>query len=144
MASTILKLYDDLRHAANEEEKDRIIAEAFDALDDRYPHLGNIVTRTDLSETELRLQKEIAEIKQEIAEIKQGMTGIKQEITQEIAKTNQEIAKVEASLKLDIANIKMDIADLKTSSIKWLLGFILAQTGLLISAMLIAFKLFNT
>lgn len=139
MGSTILKLYDDLRRAANEEEKDRIIAEAFDALDDRYPHLGNIVTRTDLSETELRLQKEIAETNQEIAKT-----------NQEIAKTNQEIAKVEASLKLDIADVKkdiadvkMDIADLKISSIKWLLGFILAQTGLLISAMLMAFKLFN-
>ena len=59
MSQTAIQLYDNLRHAANDDDKNRLIAEAFEELQSRYPDLEHVATKQNLSETELRLRKEI-------------------------------------------------------------------------------------
>jgi len=63
MSSSVLDLYDRLRTAPNDEARARIIAEAFEALEERYPHLGDMATRSHPRETELRLLKEIEQMR---------------------------------------------------------------------------------
>ena len=59
----------------------RLIAAAFERLEERYPHLPDLVTQQDLRETELRLLKEIeqlrGEVKVEIEQLRgEAKTGI--------------------------------------------------------------------
>lgn len=71
--SVALQLYQQLRDAPNDDSRAKIIAEAFEQLEDRYPNLKDVATQGNLRETELRLQKEIKEIeanlRKEIKEI---------------------------------------------------------------------------
>ena len=60
--SVALRLYEQLTEAQDEKTKARLIAEAFEQLEDRYPHLKYVATQVQLRETELRLQKEIKEV----------------------------------------------------------------------------------
>jgi len=76
MSSSVLDLYDRLRTAPDDETRARIIAEAFETLEERYPHLGDMATRTNLSETELRLIKEIEQVRAELkVELARGHTA---------------------------------------------------------------------
>jgi molecular chaperone GrpE (heat shock protein) len=63
-----------LRDAPDDASRAKIIADAFEQLEDRYPNLKDMATQAHLRETELRLQKEIKEIEGrlqiEIREIK--------------------------------------------------------------------------
>ena len=65
-APLILDIYDRLTQAADDRARARIIAEAFAQSEERYPHLPELVTRTHLSETELRLIKEIEQVRGEV------------------------------------------------------------------------------
>jgi len=67
--SVALKLYDELRHADNDEDRARLIAEAFESFEDRYPNLQQVVTRDEARATELRLQKEIEGVRLEIKRV---------------------------------------------------------------------------
>ena len=62
-----LKLYEAFREYG--EEKAKLLAEAFEEVEKRYPQLKEMVSRTDLSETELRLIKEIEQTRKEIKEV---------------------------------------------------------------------------
>ncbi len=159
MSSSVLDLYDKLRTAPNDEARARIIAEAFEALEERYPHLGDMATRTHLGETELRLIKEIeqvradltkeieqvrAELKLEIEqvrsdlrlEIEKNRTEIEQlraNLTREIEKNRTEIEKIRADLIKEIektrADLKVEIAHTHTAWLKWSFLFWLSQFG---------------
>ena len=56
-----LKIYEAFREYG--EEKARILAEAFEELEKRYPQILDMATRKDLSEAELKLTKEIEQVK---------------------------------------------------------------------------------
>ena len=61
----------------------RLIAAAFERLEERYPHLPDLVTQQDLRETELRLLKEIEQLRGEVkVEIEQLRGEVKVEIEQ--------------------------------------------------------------
>jgi hypothetical protein len=66
MASSTLELYEALASAPDDKTRAKLIAEAFERLAERYPHLPNLVTQSHLTETELRLQKEIEQLRGEV------------------------------------------------------------------------------
>ena len=63
-----------LTTAPDERARARVIAEAFERLEERYPHLPELATQGHVRESELRLQKEIeqvrADLKLDIAQLR--------------------------------------------------------------------------
>lgn len=57
-----LRLYEQLTEAGEDKERARLIAEAFEKLEERYPELKDMATQSHVREGELRLQKEIREV----------------------------------------------------------------------------------
>ena len=55
-----------LTTAPDERSRARVIAEAFEGLEDRYPHLPDLATQAHVRETELRLQKEIEQVRADL------------------------------------------------------------------------------
>ena len=137
MSSSVLDLYDRLRTAPNDEARARIIAEAFEALEERYPHLGDMATRAHLRETELRLLKEIEQVRADLRlEIEKNRTEIEKvraDLTKEIEKNRTEIERVRADLIKAIektrADLKVEIAHGHTAWLKWSFLFWLSQFG---------------
>ncbi|KAA6184713.1 DUF1640 domain-containing protein [Thiohalocapsa marina] len=68
--SSVVNLYEALTTATDERARARVIAEAFERLEDRYPHLPDLATQGHVRESELRLQKEIEQVRGDIARIK--------------------------------------------------------------------------
>ncbi len=141
MSSSVLDLYDRLRTAPNDEARARIIAEAFEALEERYPHLGDMATRAHLRETELRLLKEIEQVRADLkVEIEQVRADLTKEIEKVRADLTREIEKVRADLTREIeqnrteiekvrADLKVEIAHTHTAWLKWSFLFWLSQFG---------------
>jgi hypothetical protein len=59
-------LYEALTSAPDERTRARLIAEAFERLDERYPHLPDLVTQGHLRESELRLKREIEQLRGDV------------------------------------------------------------------------------
>jgi len=60
-------LYEALTSAPDERTRARLIAEAFERLDERYPHLPDLVTQGHLRESELRLKREIEQLRGDVS-----------------------------------------------------------------------------
>ena len=58
---SVISLYEELVNTEDDRVRMRLIAEALDRLEHR-PVPDNVVTRQNLNETELRLQKEIEQV----------------------------------------------------------------------------------
>ncbi|MBI5780518.1 MAG: DUF1640 domain-containing protein [Rhodocyclales bacterium] len=86
-----LKLYEELLDAGEDKRRAKLIAEAFEALEARYPDLRDIATHAHLRESELRLQREIEAIRLEIKEVEANLR-------KELADTRLEIKNVEVRL----------------------------------------------
>lgn len=56
-------VYEVLTTAPDDRARARVIAEAIERLEERYPHLPDLATQGHLRESEPRLQKEITHIK---------------------------------------------------------------------------------
>jgi hypothetical protein len=82
--TSAVQLYEALATAPDDKTRAKLIAEAFERLEERYPHLPNLVTHVHLRETELRLLGEIEQVR-------------------------KEIELVRAELKLEIAHVKTDL-----------------------------------
>ncbi|MBN2701816.1 MAG: hypothetical protein JXR29_10245 [Methylothermaceae bacterium] len=108
---SVIDLYEKLASATDDKARAKIIAEAFEALEERYPNLSDTVTRTDLSETELRLIKEIEQVRADLTK----------EIEQVRAELKGDIERVRAELKVDLANTRANI--LVWSFVFWLTQF---------------------
>jgi DNA repair exonuclease SbcCD ATPase subunit len=123
-----VELYEKLASAPDEKTRARLIAEAFERMEERYPEITDLATRTQLSETELRLQKEIVQIRADMHEMDARIHEMDGRLT-------KEIEQVRAELKTDIeqvrAELKTDIAQAKVETIKWTGGFLLIQLALL-------------
>ncbi len=97
--SSIIGLYEALASAPDDKTRAKVIAEAFERLEERYPHLPDLATQGHLRETELRLQKEIEEVRADL---------------------KLEIEQLRGELKADIERIKSDL-------LKWILPLMLTQ-----------------
>ena len=69
-----VELYEKLRSAPDDQTRAKLIAEAFERIEERYPEITDLATASQVRESELRLQKEIqevrAELKVDIAQVK--------------------------------------------------------------------------
>ena len=68
-----VEFYDKLLAAEDDRARARVIAEGFERLEERYPEVKEPATQTHLSETELRLQKEIAEVRLEVERVRSSV-----------------------------------------------------------------------
>ncbi|MGQ9686646.1 MAG: hypothetical protein ACUVT2_10130 [Thiobacillaceae bacterium] len=124
MPASVIDLYDQLTNAPDDRARARILAQAFEALESRYPHISELATRTHLSETELKLTKEIEQVRAELKETELKLTKeieqVRAELTKEIEKVRLEIAKVRADLGRDIERTRSSI-------LLWSFGFWITQ-----------------
>jgi biopolymer transport protein ExbB/TolQ len=95
--SAALQLYEQLTEATDDKTRARLIAEAFDALETRFPQIADLATRGDVREGELRLQKEIKEVE---------------------ARLQKEIKAVE----LKISEVEVSLHKAMAAQTRWLLG----------------------
>jgi DNA repair exonuclease SbcCD ATPase subunit len=149
MSVVALHLYEKLNDAPDDKARSKAIVEAFSELEERYPDLKETATKRDLSETELRLQKEIEATKLEIktveANLQKGIEETRLEIKtveanlqKEIEATRLEIKTVEANLqkgieetRLEIEKVRSEIRSVETNFAKivhkqtlWIIGAI--------------------
>ena len=110
-----IQLYDKLLAAPDDKTRARLIAEAFERLEERYPPIADLATQASVKETELRLLKEIETVRKEMREME--------------GKPRLEIEGV----RKGIETVRKEIAVLKTDLIKWIIGLLIAQTGILIA-----------
>jgi len=60
--------------AKDDRTRAKIIASAFESLEDRYPELRDMATASGVRETELRLQKEIEQVRLRIEEVRADLS----------------------------------------------------------------------
>ena len=99
---SVVAFYDALTNAADDHTRARVIAEAFERLEARYPHLPDLATQQHLRESELRLQKEIAQVGAELKE-----TELR--LQKEIAEVGAELKETELRLQKEIVQVRADL-----------------------------------
>ena len=146
-----LKIYEAFREYG--EEKARVLAEAFEELEKRYPQILNMTTMQDLSEAELKLTKEIEQVRLEVEEVRKEVKEVELKLTERIEQVKLEVEKVrkeakETELKLtkeieqvrleftkEIEEVRLGIEQTRSSLVKWMFVFwtgqIVAVAGLL-------------
>jgi chromosome segregation ATPase len=135
--TSVIDLYERLRLAPDDTARARIIAEAFEALENRYPHFDYLVTTRHLSETELKLTKEIEQVRAELTkEIEQVRAEVKEtelKLTKEIEQVRAEVKETELKLTKEIeqvrAELTKEIEQVRTGVIKWSFLFWISQFG---------------
>jgi DNA repair exonuclease SbcCD ATPase subunit len=108
MSVVALHLYEKLNEAANDKERSKAIVDAFSELEERYPNLKDAATRLDLSETELRLQKEIEHVRLEIKTVESNLQ-------KEIEQVRLEIKTVESNLQKEIEQVRLEIKTVESN-----------------------------
>ena len=106
--SAALKLYEQLTEAPDDKTRARLIAEAFDALENRFPQLADIATQGHVRESELRLQKEIKEVEGRLQ--------------REIKEVQKEIREVEGKLGKEIKQVEVNLMRAMNAQTRWMLG----------------------
>ena len=107
--SLAVKVYEAFK---DDEKKAKVLSEVIDELESRTTHLKDVTTKGDLEVTKLALQKEIEELKKELKEVE--------------LRLQKEIEQVKLSLQREIERVKASI-------IKWVVGLLLVQTGVILS-----------
>ena len=156
--TSVIALYERLSAATDDKTRARIIAEAFEALEERYPNLSDVATKTHLSETELRLAKEIEETRGEIkatelrlakeieetrGEIKATGLRLQNEIkatelrlAKEIEETRGEIKETELRLQKEIGQIRVDLTQAIHRQTLWVVGAAAGSVVVVIGAII--------
>ena len=99
-------LYEALTSAPDERTRARLIAEAFERLDERYPHLPDLVTQGHLRDSELRLKREIEQLRGDVS---------------------RDIEQLRGDIGKDMEQIRGDIARAKIDLLKWLVPILVGQ-----------------
>ena len=135
--SAALELYAQLTEAPDEKTRARLIADAFDALEARFPHIGDLATRGDVRESELRLQKEIKEVEARLQEqmreidarLQEQMREIDARLQEQIKGVELQIREVDARLQEQIKGVELQIKQVEVNlhqamaaQTRWLLG----------------------
>lgn len=124
--SAALDLYAKLTETTDEKERARLIAQAVEALDARFPQISELATQSHVRESELRLQKEIREVEARLQEqIREGDARLQEQIK---------------SVELQIKQVEVNLHQAIASQTRWMigglavLGIILKLADLLISS----------
>jgi uncharacterized protein involved in exopolysaccharide biosynthesis len=119
MMSAALELYTQLTEAPDDKTRARLIADAFDALDARFPQITDLATQGHVRESELRLQKEIKEVE---ARLQKEIKEIEARLQTEIKAVELQIREVEARLQERIARVEVSLHQAMAAQTRWLLG----------------------
>ena len=114
----------------NESEKTELVDEFIDGMKNEYPDLKYHATKQDISETELKLTKEIKEL-----DVK---------LSKDISNVRKEIKELDVKLTTEISDVRKDIANSKIETIKWIAGMLFVQVIAIGGLFLTAFKLFSS
>jgi len=97
----------------SEEEKAKIVAEAIDSLSKEFPNLKHVATQNDVTQTELKLTKEIEIIRKEIKELElrlsQNIQDSELRLTKEIEDTKKEIKELDLKLTKEIKELDVKL-----------------------------------
>ena len=118
-----------------DEEKARILAEAFEELEKRYPQFFDLPTKEELSVVKLELQKEIEELRKEIKQlegewrkeivkskgeleikieqIRKEIEQLRGELSERIEQTRKEIEQVRGEFRKEIEQTRKEIEQIK-------------------------------
>ena len=147
-SASIIDLYDSLLAAEDERARARIIANAFERLEDRYPELRDMVTASGMRESELRLQQEIEKTRLRIEEVRaelgKEIERVRADLSKEIervrANLSKEIEQVRADLGRDIEHLRADltreIAQGNQKVLRWTTALMFAQIGAILAAII--------
>ena len=127
-ALSAIDVYEQLLSAPDDKTRARIIATAFERLEDRYPELKDLATATGVRETELRLLKEIEKIRQETQQIRADMHKFEQQIRADVHQT-------ELRLQKEIAEVNLKIEITSKKQVQWMVGLFFTFAFTLIAAM---------
>jgi predicted nucleic acid-binding Zn-ribbon protein len=111
--SAALRLYEQLTEAKDDKTRARLIAEAFDELEARFPQLADLATQGHVREGELRIQKEIEVVRKEIEVVR------------------REIKEIEARLHTEIKSLEVRLTQAIHRQTLWLVGAVGAIVGLI-------------
>ena len=109
---SVVELYEALASAPDDRARARVIAEAFERLEERYPHLPDLATQQHLRETELRLQREIEQVR---ADLTLQIEQLRGEVQSPIEQLRE--------------GLKIDIERSRKSLLAWIVPLMLAQGG---------------
>ena len=138
----------------DDEQKSALVEELINELKREYPELKYHATKSDikevekkLSQTELKLIKEIEQTRKEIKEIELKLTQeieqTRKEIKEVDAKLTKEIKEIEARLMKEIKELDLklskEIKETKFTMLKWQFVFWISQMAAIIA---ILYKLF--
>jgi len=96
-------LYEALTSAPDERTRARLIAEAFERLDERYPHLPDLVTQGHLRESELRLKREIEQLRGDLTREIEQLRG---DVSRDIEQLRGDVCKEIEQLRGDIGKAR--------------------------------------
>jgi SMC interacting uncharacterized protein involved in chromosome segregation len=106
--SAAFDLYTKLKHTSSDEERAEVIAQAFDALEARFPQLTDLATQGHVREGELRLQKEIKEVE---ARLQKDIKELEARLQKDIKAVELQIKEVESQLQKDIKGVELQIKE---------------------------------
>ena len=116
--SSSVALYEALTNAPDDRARARVIAEAFERLEERYPHLPDLATQGHVRESELRLQKEIEQVRAEIEQVRA-----------EVEQVRAGLRETELRLLKEIEQVRGEVARTKVDLIKWIVPLMFAQVA---------------
>jgi predicted nucleic acid-binding Zn-ribbon protein len=132
--TSVIDLYEQLSSAPDDRARARVIAEAFEHMEQRYPEVTDLATGTALRETELRLQKEIEQLRGEVhkeieqlrAETREMEGRLQKEIEQlrgdvqkEIGEIQRELLQMRSEMRQMDHRLQKEIAQTQGEIIKW-------------------------
>jgi biopolymer transport protein ExbB/TolQ len=117
--SSALQLYTQLTEAPDDKTRARVIADAFDALEARFPQITDLATQGHVRESELHLQKEIKEVE---ARLQKEIKEIEARLQAGIKAIELQIREVEAGLQERIARVEVSLHQAMAAQTRWLLG----------------------
>ena len=127
---SVVALYEALASAQDERARARVIAEAFERLEERYPNLPELATQGHLREGELRLQKDIELVR---AELKETELRLQKEIAQVRADLMVQIEQLRGEVKTEIEQLRGEVRTAiersRNSLLLWLIPLMFAQVG---------------
>lgn len=163
--TSVIDLYEQLSSAPDDRARARVIAEAFEQMEQRYPEVTDLATGAALRESELRLQKEIEQLRAETREmegrlqqeieklrgdvfreieqlrgdmsreIEQLRGDVSREIEQLRGDVSREIAQLRGETQVRMAELRGDMGSMKVEIIKWTAGLLLAQATLILGGL---------
>jgi len=111
----VIDLYDSLLDAKDDRTRAKIIASAFESLEDRYPELRDMATASGVRETELRLQKEIEQVR---ANLSKDIEQVRADLSKEIEQVRADLSKDIEQVRLRIEEVRADLSRQKIEQVR--------------------------